>query len=275
MKHFARIVLMAALTVPAFAQNRMIIHQKNGSKPYYFTSDVDSITVFIETISVTGNETVSSFLIGRYEVTYESWGFVKTWGATHSYSDLPDGFNGYNPSGTDNPVTIVNWYDAVKWCNARSEMEMLTPVYYTNASQDTVYRTGELIPAVKADANGYRLPTEAEWEFAAGGGNSTHSYEYSGSNTVGDVAWYNGNSGGTTHTVGTKAPNELGIYDMSGNVAEWCWDLYLPGIYGNIYKTLHGGSWNGSDFGCRLSDFSGDLPDTRYYYSGFRILRKN
>ncbi len=130
----------------------------------------------------------------------------------------------------------------------------------------------------------YRLPTEAEWEFAARGGNSSQGYKYSGSNIIDAVAWYNGNSGGKTHTVGSKSPNELGIYDMSGNVFEWCSDRYRKGYYKNsplsnpkgpssgARRVLRGGNyyflarWN-----CRVSyrfDFS---PDSRFSFYGFRL----
>ncbi|MCX6138782.1 MAG: SUMF1/EgtB/PvdO family nonheme iron enzyme [Ignavibacteriales bacterium] len=176
--------------------------------------------------------TISSFNIDKFEITYELWTDVRTWALTHGYTDLWRGQNGSSPVGANNPVTMVNWYDVVKWYNARSEKDGLTPVYYTRSAQDTVYRAGQIDfnnDAVKWTANGYRLPTEAEWEFAAKGGTFAQKptpYAYSGSNTIGDVAWYYSNSGGATHTVGTKQPNELGIYDMSGNVDEWCWDWY-------------------------------------------------
>jgi formylglycine-generating enzyme len=178
--------------------------------------------------------TVSAFSIGKYEVTYEKWIEVRAWGLMHGYNDLGEAQNGFEPVGNDNPATSMKWYDAVKWCNARSEKEGLTPVYYTDNSLATVYRTGQdtLIPdCMKWTANGYRLPTEAEWEFAARGGTKSMGYTYSGSNTPEGVAWVYTNSGRTTHPVGMKTPNELGLYDMTGNASEWVSDL--AGAYSN------------------------------------------
>ncbi|MBQ2423825.1 MAG: formylglycine-generating enzyme family protein [Alistipes sp.] len=128
----------------------------------------------------------------------------------------------------------------------------------------------------------FRLPTEAEWEYAARGGNQSKGYKYSGSNTVGDVAWYEKNSSDTTHSVGQIKPNELGIYDMSGNVWEWCQDWY--GVYSSSsqtnptgpssgsYRVLRGGSWGSYVGYCRVSYRNCAIPGDRYGKYGFRLV---
>jgi len=210
--------------------------------------------------------TLSDFFIGKYEVTQGLWKSV----------------TGNNPSrftGDDNlPVENLSWYDAVEFCNKLSEKEGLQKVY--SGSGDNI--------TMNMNANGYRLPTEAEWEYAARGGSLSKGYEYSGSNNTDDVAWYWDNSGRKsgrkTHPVGQKQPNELGIYDMSGNVLEWCWDWY--GSYGSdsqtnptgpssgSFRVGRGGSWRSNAGRLRPANRFYDLfPDDRDNNLGFRLLR--
>jgi len=184
---------------------------------------------------------------------------------------------GSNPSyskGDDKPVEQVSWFDAVDFCNRLSAKEGLEFCY-------TISGTNVICDFSK---NGYRLPTEAEWEFAARGGRLSRRYAYAGGNDAGAVAWYGGNSAGTTHAVGGKQANELGLYDVSGNVWEWCWDWY--GSYGagvqtdprgpssGQYRLLRGGSWKGNDAFLRASYRDRDEPGNRLnYFLGFRLAR--
>ena len=130
----------------------------------------------------------------------------------------------------------------------------------------------------------FRLPTEAEWEYAARGGNQSKGYKYSGSNSISDVAWYYDNSSSKTHPVGQKSPNELGVYDMSGNVYEWCQDWYSSSAYSSSsqtnptgpssgsYRVLRSGGWNSSARYCRVSNRAGSTPDSRGGNLGFRLV---
>jgi formylglycine-generating enzyme required for sulfatase activity len=222
--------------------------------------------------SALAGQVVGDFGIGKYEVTWGEWKAVRDWAVLNGYADL-DGVGGTFPEGGGNqlPVVNVSWYDVVKWCNARSEKEGRTAVYQANGG---VYRSGEFGPegseavTMNSRANGYRLPLEKEWEWAARGGVSSKGYTYSGGNVVGEVAWIDENSGGSTKAVGGKKANELGLSDMSGNVWEWVWDLYD----GTSYRRFRGGSWfdyaNGAEVSYR-GIFSN--PDDRNYYYGFRV----
>jgi formylglycine-generating enzyme required for sulfatase activity len=162
----------------------------------------------------------------------------------------------------------VNWYDVVKWCNAKSEKEGKTPAYQVSG---TTYKTGETVPTVSESANGYRLPSEKEWEWAARGGKNSKGYAYPGSNDLNAVGWFNENSGGKIHEVGGKLANELEIYDMSGNVLEWCFDL--DGASTN--RRIRGGSWKLSADWAAVAYRALRPPDYCNANFGFRLARSS
>jgi formylglycine-generating enzyme required for sulfatase activity len=174
---------------------------------------------------------------------------------------------------------MVTWMDAIEYCNYLSIMEELDPVYDIDISLD-------LKVEVKADLskNGYRLPTEAEWEFAARGGLKSKGFLYAGSSDLSEVAWYSANSNNLPHPVGSKKPNELGIYDMSGNVWEWCQDRYAPyaaeaqtnplGWSQEHKKVLRGGAWILGPSYARVYKRLSEEDDVTDYTFGFRIVRR-
>jgi len=236
--------------------------------------------------------TLSGFSIGKYEVTQEQYEAVM--------GSLPSQLTtGTNYGRGDNyPVYSVSWYDALVFCNKLSMAEGLTPAYRISNSTDpsvwgtvpTISNTTWNAVEVVSGSNGYRLPTEAQWEYAAKGGPSaSNPYKiYSGSDTVGDVAWYDGNNGSSgtatygSKQVGTKAANELGIHDMSGNVYEWCWDWYDTylneaqtdpvGTSSGSIRVRRGGNWSDSATNVRSAGRNFINPYGRYYGIGFRLL---
>ena len=209
-------------------------------------------------------QVVATFQIGKYEVTWGLWKEVRDWAAANNTGyDLEDVGKTYPEESGDNfPVVYVSWYDALKWCNARSEKDGLNPVYQVNWE---TYKSGQMIPVVSNAANGYRLPIEKEWEWAARGGVSSKGYTNSGSNDADAVAWTEENSKREAKIAGTKLPNELGIYDMSGNILEWCWDKI------NANRRLRGGGWYFPVGKSTLARRNALNPDGRYRPFGFRV----
>ena len=208
---------------------------------------------------------IKPFYVGKYPVTQEEW--CKVMG------DNPSRF-----SDSMRPVERVTWYDAVEFCNKLSQKAGLECAYEISDiereyDEDTDY--SHIIKTTvewNKGANGFRLPTCGEWEFAARGGNESCGYKYAGSDYVDNVAWSDDNSNGETHAVGQKKANELGIYDMSGNVWEWCWDVNP--CYSNRRRYDCGGSCNSIDDGnyCKVDYRSHDNADYQYYGLGFRIV---
>ena len=214
-----------------------------------------------------GAVSVDAFYIGKTEVTWGEWQTVRTWAVANGYTDLANVGQGL---GDSYPVSEVSWYDAVKWCNARSEKEGKTPVYEVG---NRVYRTGhQLAPDAIPSANGYRLPSEAEWEFAARGGTQTQGYTYSGSNDLNAVGWYNENSGGAVKEVGKKQANELGIYDMSGNLWEWSASWHSDHVGSS--RVFRGGYLLSNAENCTAASRHSINPGHRsfgHYGLGFRV----
>ena len=243
---------------------------------------------------------ISAFYLDKYEVTKALWDEVYNWATNHGYS-FEYGALG---KAANHPAHTMTWYDAVKWCNARSEKEARVPAYYTDAGLSVRYRSGQVDPYVDW-GRGYRLPTEAEWEKAARGGASGRRFPWSGTDniTYSMANYYSYGAGNAsypydvsptsgyhpsfndgiypyTSPVDYFAPNGYGLYDMAGNVWQWCWDWY--GVYSASAQTdprgpangssrvYRGGSWVNGAFSCRAAYRNSYSPAARDNRVGFR-----
>ena len=258
--------------------------------------------------------TLDAFYMGETEVTKREWDEVYAWATNNGYA-----FGVGGGKGEDHPVHSVSWYDVTRWCNAKSEKEGLSPCYWTTGS---VWRTGNCInPDCDWTANGFRLPTEAEWEYAARGGIENRRFPWGDTISQEQANYYSYWSSGTspyydydvnptkdynplytngypfTTPVKSFAPNAYGLYEVSGNVTEWCWDWFADDYYnrsptdnplGTSYESLatnhypwaslnrvfRGGRWNGTPDYCRLSYRFRWPPDSCGNTMGFRVARK-
>ena len=202
---------------------------------------------------------LSSFYMGKYEVTQELW-YAVMGTSIHQQREKSDYAFELSGTGNEYPVYYINYHDCEEFCGKLNKL------------------LGNQLP----DGYKFGIPTEAQWEYAARGGKHSKNYKFSGSDYSGEVAWYSGNSNGT-HEVGTKDKNELGIYDMSGNVWEWCYDWYSDSYYSNSssdnpkgagsgsFRVLRGGSCIDYEQDCRVSDRHYDFPDFRGRCYGFRL----
>ncbi|MDR2597011.1 MAG: formylglycine-generating enzyme family protein [Treponema sp.] len=300
MKKMLLIVVLTLLSAFVFAQERIAVPAnmvlvEGGTFQMGTDSGKERNERPVHTV------TVKSFYIGKYEVTQKEW--YEIMGTTlrqqREMAIKNAYYNVYIIEGNNYPMYIMNWYEAAEYCNKLSQKEGLTPAYTIdktlsdpnnkspsapNKDKDNSYDDVRWLVTWNQNANGYRLPTEAEWEFAAKGGTRDPKTIYSGSNSVGYVAWYKENTNGSgMKPVGRKAANSLGIHDMSGNVWEWCWDWY--GDYSSeaqtnpvgpdtgVYRVIRGGSWVNEAALIRSANRGSVIPSLRGNGLGFRVVR--
>ncbi len=218
-------------------------------------ADIDEVYVH--------NVNVGSFYMGTYEITQKEFEALMAYNSSYF-------------KGDELPVTNLNWLEAMRYCNMMSEAEDLTSCYNIDGWD---YTTCDF------EADGYRLPTEAEWEYAAKGGEKSKGFKYAGDSLLDMVGWYIENTDAEPQPVGGKKPNELGLHDMSGNVSEWCWDAYGEDYYENSplndptgpefegKPVFRGGSWINNRWNVRTTTRLTGWASSSPSYLGFRVVR--
>lgn len=289
LKTFFLAFAAAMVAMPSMAQG-VVVFKKDGTRVVYPYEAIDSIVTYnYDETPPTGGGSVSDEQNKVFTVNGVSFKMIAVKGGTFTMGATSEQTGAEPNESPTHSVTLSDYYigetevtqelwNAVMGSNPSIFMgDMQRPVEYVtwDDCQTFISRLNELTGET------FRLPTEAQWEYAARGGNKSKGYTYSGSNTIDDVAWYTSNSSSTTHPVKTKAPNELGIYDMSGNVWEWCSDWF--GVYSSAEQTdptgpatssgrvSRGGGLLGYATCCRVAFRSSHTPTDTYGYLGFRL----
>lgn len=283
-KYYLAIVILCLLSISAFAQQKKSGATAKASKTQPKRAPIDTTKfVLVEggTFNMGTGKTVESGEGPPHSVTVKSFWLAKTETTFEDYDKFcfdtkRDTMGSAGWGRGKQPAIYVSWNDAVAYCNWLSGKEKLSKCYLIDSTGIVKYLD---------TAKGYRLPTEAEWEFAARGGNQPLGRVYAGGDKIDDGVWYKGNSGGKAHPVAQKAPNELGLYDMDGNVWEWVWDIFSSSYYGvspsdnplgpetGPYRVMRGGAFYNAPEYARVFTRQNSYVVFRQNSVGFRIAR--